>query len=563
MIKCPSIPINGHFTKISWLILNKYFLRQKIFPPILPTKPKPEADRYAPIRTLNTTITMQLIDYSHSFFSVVPPFLALALAVITRRVLLSLGIGILVGVAFLVGGNPVDGLTHLKDMVVGLAWSDGDWSLGKPKILVFLILLGIFTSLLTYSGSNQAFADWAKRHIKNRRGAKMLTACLVFVTFIDDYFHSLAVGAIARPVTDKFKVSRAKLAYILDSTAAPMCVLMPVSSWGASIIATLAGLLVTYKITEYTPMGTFVAMSLMNYYALFALIMVFVVAWFSFDIGSMARFEQAALNEAHDETTVSDATKGRVYALIIPVLALIASTVSAMIYTGAQASETFSILGAFENTDVNTSLVFGGTCGVLAVVLCTLGTIKTADYPKAVWQGAKSMFGAIAILILAWLISTVVGEMHTGDYLSTLVAGNIHPGFLPVILFLLASVMAFATGTSWGTFGIMLPIAAAMAVKVDPSLIIPCMSAVMAGAVCGDHCSPISDTTILSSTGARCNHIDHVTSQLPYALTVAAAAASGYLALGLTKSALLGFGTTGIVLAVLIFLLKDKKRANA
>lgn len=301
---------------------------------------------------------MQLIDYSHSFFSVVPPFLALALAVITRRVLLSLGIGILVGVAFLVGGNPVDGLTHLKDMVVGLAWSDGDWSLGKPKILVFLILLGIFTSLLTYSGSNQAFADWAKRHIKNRRGAKMLTACLVFVTFIDDYFHSLAVGAIARPVTDKFKVSRAKLAYILDSTAAPMCVLMPVSSWGASIIATLAGLLVTYKITEYTPMGTFVAMSLMNYYALFALIMVFVVAWFSFDIGSMARFEQAALNEAHDETAASDATKGRVYALIIPVLALIASTVSAMIYTGAQASETFSILGAFENTDVNTSLVF-------------------------------------------------------------------------------------------------------------------------------------------------------------------------------------------------------------
>lgn len=393
---------------------------------------------------------MQLIDYSHSFFSVVPPFLALALAVITRRVLLSLGIGILVGVAFLVGGNPVDGLTHLKDMVVGLAWADGDWSLGKPKILVFLILLGIFTSLLTYSGSNQAFADWAKRHIKNRRGAKMLTACLVFVTFIDDYFHSLAVGAIARPVTDKFKVSRAKLAYILDSTASPMCVLMPVSSWGASIIATLAGLLVTYKITEYTPMGTFVAMSLMNYYALFALIMVFVVAWFSFDIGSMARFEQAALNEAHDETAASDATKGRVYALIIPVLALIASTVSAMIYTGAQASETFSILGAFENTDVNTSLVFGGTCGVLAVVLCTFGTIKTADYPKAVWQGAKSMFGAIAILILAWLISTVVGEMHTGDYLSTLVAGNIHPGFLPVILFLLASVMAFATGTSWG-----------------------------------------------------------------------------------------------------------------
>ena len=234
-----------------------------------------------------------------------------------------------------------------------------------------------------------------------------------------------------------------------------------------------------------------------------------------------------------------------------------------MIYTGAKASETFSILGAFENTDVNTSLVFGGICGVLAVVLCTPGTIKATDYPKAVWQGMLSMSGAITILILAWLISTVVSEMHTGDYLSTLVADSIHPGFLPVILFLLASVMAFATGTSWGTFGIMLPIAAAMAVKVDPTLIIPCMSAVMAGAVCGDHCSPISDTTILSSTGARCNHIDHVTSQLPYALTVAGAAAAGYLVLGMTKSALLGFGATGIVLAVLIFMLKDKKRTIA
>ncbi len=562
MVKCPPAPADGHFKEINPLISNQYLkIQKKYFRPFCrPTRTVADKNRHPDTYTSHI---MQLIDYSHSFLSVIPPFLALALAVVTRRVLLSLSIGILVGTAFLTGGNPANGLIHLKDMAEGLVRADGEWSLGKLKILIFLILLGIFTSLLTLSGSNQAFADWAKRHIKNRRGAKMLTACLVFVTFIDDYFHSLAVGAIARPVTDKFKVSRAKLAYILDSTAAPMCVLMPVSSWGASIIATLAGLLVTYKITGYTPMGTFVAMSLMNYYALFALIMVFVVAWFSFDIGSMARFEQAALNETHNETAVSDGIEGRVYALIIPVLTLIASTVSAMIYTGAQASETFSILGAFENTDVNTSLVFGGTCGVLAVVLCTLGTIKTADYPKAVWQGAKSMFGAIAILILAWLISTVVGEMHTGDYLSTLVADSIRPGFLPVILFLLASVMAFATGTSWGTFGIMLPIAAAMAVKVEPALIIPCMSAVMAGAVCGDHCSPISDTTILSSTGARCNHIDHVTSQLPYALTVAAAAASGYLALGLTKSALLGFGTTGIVLAVLIFLLKDKKRANA
>lgn len=175
---------------------------------------------------------MQLINYSNSILSIIPAAIALALAIATRRVLLSLGVGIIVGSFLLVGGNPLDALVHLKDMAVSLTWADGDWSLGKPKILLFLVLLGIFTSLLTHSGSNQAFADWAKQHIKGRRGAKLLTACLVFVTFIDDYFHSLAVGAIARPVTDKFKVSRAKLAYILDSTAAPMCVLMPVSSWG-------------------------------------------------------------------------------------------------------------------------------------------------------------------------------------------------------------------------------------------------------------------------------------------------------------------------------------------
>ncbi len=506
---------------------------------------------------------MQLIDYSSSFMSVIPPFLALTLAVITRRVLFSLAIGIIIGVLMLTGGNPINTLTHFKDITVSLVWADGDWSLAKLKILIFLLLLGIFTSLLTYSGSNQAFADWAKKHIQSRRGAKMLTACLVFVTFIDDYFHSLAVGAIARPVTDRFKVSRAKLAYILDSTAAPMCVLMPVSSWGASIIATLAGLLVTYNITEYTPMGTFVAMSAMNYYALFALLMVFFVAYFSFDIGSMGRFEQQALSETHEEQAVSNDSKGRVYALIIPVLVLIFATISAMLYTGAQALDTFSILGAFENTDVNTSLVFGGVLGVLAVLFCTVGTIEAHVYPKAIWEGMKSMFGAISILILAWLISTVVSEMRTGEFLSTLVAGNIHPGFLPVILFTLGSVMAFATGTSWGTFGIMLPIAAAMAVKIDPSLIIPCFSAVMAGAVCGDHCSPISDTTILSSTGAQCNHIDHVTSQLPYALTVAAAAASGYLVLGFTHSALLGFGVTAVVLAVLILVLRSKKTALA
>lgn len=505
---------------------------------------------------------MNLVDYSHSLWSVAPAALALILAIVTRKVLLSLGIGILVG-AFMLPTELLGGFGYLKNIVVALVYEEDAFTFGKLQILLFLLLLGVFTSLLTYSGSNQAFANWAKKHIKDRRGAKLLTACLVFVTFIDDYFHSLAVGAIARPVTDKFKVSRAKLAYILDSTAAPMCVLMPVSSWGASIIATIGGLLATYSITEYTAMSAFISMSAMNFYAIFSLILVFVVAYSSFDIGSMARFERMALVAESTESEQTTENKGRVYALILPIFVLIATTVASMIYTGAEALETFSLLGAFENTNVNLSLVIGGSAGVLAVILCTLGLIKAEDYPKAIWVGCKSMFGAIAILTLAWLISSVVKDMHTGDYLSTLVAGNIDPAFLPAILFILATTMAFATGTSWGTFGIMLPIAAGMAVNVDPTLLIPCMSAVMAGAVCGDHCSPISDTTILSATGAQCNHMDHVTSQLPYAILVATASAIGYLALGFTHSAVIGFGVTGAIIAAVMIVLKLKNQPRS
>ncbi|AKO45486.1 Na+/H+ antiporter NhaC family protein [[Haemophilus] ducreyi] len=504
---------------------------------------------------------MNLVDYSNSLLSVIPTGLALILATLTRKVLLSLGIGILVG-AFMLAPGLIDSLVYLKNIVIGLVYTEDSFSLGKLQIIIFLLLLGIFTAFLNYSGSNQAFANWAKQRIKTRRSAKLLTASLAFVTFIDDYFHSLAVGAIARPVTDKFGISRAKLAYILDSTAAPMCVLMPVSSWGASIIATIGGLLATYSITEYTAISAFASMSVMNYYALFALIMVFIVAYTSFDLSSMARFERRALAHKRQVENGNDGVQGRVYALIIPILVLITTTVASMLYTGSQALDTFSLLAAFENTNVNLSLVIGGFAGVLAVVLCTLGLIKPADYLKAVWFGCQSMFGAIAILLFGWLISSIVKDMHTGDYLSTLVSGNIHPGFLPAILFVLGTIMAFATGTSWGTFGIMLPIAAGMAVNVGPNLLVPCLSAVMAGAVCGDHCSPISDTTILSSTGAQCNHMDHVTSQLPYVLLVATGALVGYLVVGFTQSALLGFISTAIVLAILIIILKMKKSAK-
>lgn len=509
---------------------------------------------------------MNLVDYSSSLLSVVPALIALLLAIATRRVLISLSLGIIVGALMLSDGNVLDAVLYLKNSVVSLLYKGGEegFNSNNINIILFLILLGILTSLLSVSGANQAFANWAQEKVKGRRGAKLMAACLVFVTFIDDYFHSLAVGAIARPVTDKFKVSRAKLAYILDSTAAPMCVLMPISSWGAYIITLIAGLLATHSITGYTPLGAFVTMSAMNFYAIFSILMVFFVAYFSFDIGSMTRFEHNAMSQEEKSSEQRGSSEAGVRDLVLPILALIIGTVTMMLKTGGDAlvesGNPFTILGAFENTTVGISLVTGGVASIIVLTLCLLTRrhISVGDYMKAYGSGVKMMSGAILILFFAWTINGVVSDMQTGKYLSSLVAGNISPAFLPAILFVLASAMAFSTGTSWGTFGIMLPIGAAMAMHSDPSLIIPCLSAVMAGAVCGDHCSPVSDTTILSSTGAQCNHMDHVLSQLPYALLVAAASVIGYLVVGFTESGLLGFITAGITMLVLIMLFKAK-----
>ena len=506
---------------------------------------------------------MELIDFSSSVWSIIPALLAIVLAITTRRVLVSLSAGIIVGALMLGGWNIGSSFSYLSSNVISLVYADGAIN-SNMNIVLFLLLLGVLTALLTVSGSNRAFAEWAQNRIKGRRGAKLLAASLVFVTFIDDYFHSLAVGAIARPVTDRFKVSRAKLAYILDSTAAPMCVMMPVSSWGAYIITLVGGLLATYSITEYTPIGAFVAMSSMNFYAIFSIIMVFFVAYFSFDIASMAHHEKLALEDSENELEEETGAKGHVRNLVLPILVLIISTVSMMIYTGADAlaadGKEFSILGAFENTVVGTSLVFGGTCSILISTLLIIidRQVSIPEYARSWITGIKSMASAIAILFFAWTINKVVGDMQTGKYLSSLVSGNIPMQFLPVILFILGSAMAFSTGTSWGTFGIMLPIAAAMAANAAPELLLPCLSAVMAGAVCGDHCSPVSDTTILSSTGAKCNHIDHVTTQLPYAATVATATAIGYIVVGFTYSGLAGFAATAVSLFLIVFAVKKR-----
>ncbi|PKF79483.1 Na+/H+ antiporter [Vibrio sp. vnigr-6D03] len=524
---------------------------------------------------------MNLLDFASSPLSLLPPLVALGLAIITRRVLVSLGMGIFLGGLLITDYSIADSIKYIWDKVYGVVIETNEVTVDGVKveesslnswnmsIVAFLLLLGMMTALLTLSGGTRAFAEWAQSRVKSKRGSKLLAAFLGVFIFVDDYFNSLAVGAISRPVTDRFYVSRSKLAYILDSTAAPMCVLMPASSWGAYIMTIIGGILVTHGLTDYSSaLSAYVNMVPMNFYAVFALLMVFAVVWFQLDVGPMRKKEIEASqgmgfddannqssSELSEDLDISESEKGRVADLIMPIVALILATIFFMLYTGAESltesGKEFDLLGAFENTDVGASLCYGGLIG-LATALITVfrQKIELSQIARTLWIGAGSMFGAILILFFAWTIGSVIGDLKTGTYLSSLVQGNISVHWLPVILFLLSGLMAFSTGTSWGTFGIMLPIAGDIAGATDLALMLPMLSAVLAGSVFGDHCSPISDTTILSSTGARCNHIDHVATQLPYALSVALVSCVGFVVLGMTSSILFSFAAASVTFAV-------------
>ncbi|WP_417618205.1 Na+/H+ antiporter NhaC family protein [Oceanisphaera sp.] len=506
---------------------------------------------------------MELHPFIQSYWSLLPPLLAIVLAITTHRVLLSLGFGIILATLLLQQFNPLTAVTHLASNIGALFWSDNAINEWNVNILLFLLLLGCIISMLSRVGATLAFAEWAQQRIKNRRQAKVMTGLLVFVFFIDDYFHSLSVGTICRPVTDRFNISRAKLAYLLDSTAAPVCVLMPISSWGAYIIALVGGILASHGLTGHSALGAFLVMGSMNFYAVFTLLMVLLVIKGGWDLGAMARHEQEALAgnlfDAGKGTPpgVADTSvkAGRVSDLLLAIGTLTLVTVVALLVTGAQAltdSQTpFGLLAALENTDVGRSLVLGGVAGLLVCAYAMIRhRVSASDWLHTLAVGIKGMLPAIYILLFAWTIAGLIGELKTGQYLASLVQQSIPLFMLPAILFLLAGIMAFATGTSWGTFGIMLPLAADMTMAIDAQLLLPGMSAVMAGAVFGDHCSPISDTTILSSTGASCHHIDHVITQLPYALSIAVVSVVGYLALGYTASV-----TMGLAAAIACFML--------
>lgn len=510
-----------------------------------------------------------------TIYSIIPAILMLVLVLLTRRVLLSLGAGIIVGALFIHDFAIWPSIKEIWSVFYEIFISDGSLNVGNLLLLGFLLLLGSMTAFLQASGGSKAFGDWIIQRVKTRRGAQLSTAALGVMIFIDDYFNSLAVGQIARPMTDRHHISRAKLAYYIDSTSAPVTVMSPISSWGAYIIGILASLFATHQFYEFQPLEAFVKMIPLNLYALAALLLVFLVAYFNVDIGPMKVHERRAVKDKdpvgpNNQKIPGDLSDmfsphehGKVYHLVIPIVVLIVVTISMMVVTGIwETTGEVTIFSIFANTNVNLSLFTGG---ILAVLISFIFHLQQKRPRAKTWrifvEGFKTMLPAIYILLLAWMIGSIIGTLKTGEYLAALVeSSNISPAFLPLLFFLIASLMSLATGTSWGTFGIMLPIAIETALVSDVNLLLPTLAAVLAGSVFGDHCTPISDTTILSSTGAGVNHIDHVMTQLPYAITAAIAAGLGYTVIGFTEQFILGVVLTLFLIILFTVFIKIRMK---
>ncbi|WP_303966679.1 Na+/H+ antiporter NhaC family protein [Sporosarcina ureae] len=515
-----------------------------------------------------------------TWVSILPPIIAIVMVLATRRVLLSLGAGIVTAALLLANFAPFETLKGVWRAMTVSFW-DGGLNTYNIFIMLFLLLLGVITAFVSLSGGSAAFARWAVTRIRTKRGAKLLTMALGIAIFVDDYFNALAVGQIARPITDQHKISRAKLAYFIDSTSAPICVVSPISSWGAFLIGQLALILGTTAAVSYSPLTAFIMMAPMNFYVIATLSMVFFFAWTNNDFFEMKKHEDRAMNEGElfDQNKeipgqlkeeFPEHTHGKVRDLVAPIVTLIVVTLGMMIYTGYKEAGIFDIWAIFENTDVPFSLVIGGTTATLLAMLLYILQMKENETASVSWMGrafvsgVKAMMPAILILIFAWGLTELIASLDTGLFLSTMVEQlNIPVAFLPVLIFVLAGLMAFSTGTSWGSFGILMPIAGTIMVNAAPELLLPALAAVLAGAVFGDHCSPISDTTILSSTGAGCNHMDHVSTQLPYALVAASVSAIGYIVLGITGSVWIGLVAVIIILIVLFtyWSAKGKQRA--
>ncbi|MGY0692571.1 Na+/H+ antiporter NhaC family protein [Virgibacillus sp. FSP13] len=514
----------------------------------------------------------------NTIWSLVPPILAIIMVLLTKRVLLSLGVGI-VASAFFIGSFHVgESLGLVWEAFKGVFVDGGAVNTWNVYILLFVLMLGVLTAFVSIMGGTKAFGDWMIRRVKTRAGAQIMTMVLGVIVFVDDYFNSLTVGQVARPVTDKHRVSRAKLAYIVDSTSAPVCVIAPVSSWGAYIIGILGTVLAAQSVTGHTAFGAFLQIIPMNFYVWSALGVVLIIAIRQVDFGPMKIHEERAIQtgevldpankEAVDtESNLPTSDSGKIRDLVVPIVVLFVATLVAIYLNGFGAVEgDKTLINIFGSADVSVALLYGGLIGLAVTFTLFLahifnGKLTPKHFGIGLFEGIKSMLPGFTILIFAWAIVFLIGELGTGEYLAGVVDNaNISLVFLPFIMFIIAGFIAFSTGTSWGSFGILLPIAGEIAAVADVSLILPMLASVLAGAVFGDHCSPISDTTILSSAGSSCHHIDHVTTQIPYALVAAGIAGVGYIVLGVFGNVWLGL--LAVIIGLVLFFLFAKRLDN-
>ena len=499
-------------------------------------------------------------------WALVPPLVAIILALITKEVYSSLFVGIVTGALFYANFNPgMAYQTMVKDGFISSVASDYN-----AGILIFLVVLGVIVVLMNRAGGSQAYGEWAARKIKTRKGAILATSALGALIFVDDYFNCLTVGSVMRPVTDKNKVSRAKLSYIIDATAAPICMIAPISSWAAAITGVIED--------EGLEMGMsgfemFLRAIPYNLYSLLTIAMVIVITLVGLDFGLMKKHEDNAkkgdLYTTPDRPYANAAetvTKpnSKIMDLILPIIILIALCILGMVWTGG-IFEGANIINAFADCDASLGLSLGSILALVVIVIFYLvrKSLTFKECMAAIPEGFKSMVPAILILVFAWTLSSMTGLLGADVFVSELFNGQAAglKWALPAIVFVVALFLAFSTGTSWGTFTILLPIVLKLGLDTDFMMI--ATSACLAGAVCGDHCSPISDTTIMASTGGQCNHINHVSTQLPYALTVAAISFVGYIVAGLFKNLVLTWAVVAVIFTVFVIVMKIRTKGEA
>jgi tetracycline resistance efflux pump len=507
----------------------------------------------------------------NSFVSLLPPIVTIGLAIWTKRIFVSLGVGVALGSVLLNEWDVVGAITDVFAIAGGLIYAEGALT-EEVYLLFFVLMLGVLTCYIHVLGGAKAFTEWAAKRVRSRFQAQLLPIFMGFIIFFDDAFSSLVAGNVSRPLTDRYRVSRAKLAYLVDSTAAPVIILVPVSGWAAFISTVLAGIMVNLNVDRYSGYEAFLLTIPTNYYAITALVLVVAAAYFGLNLGSMRRHEERAVEqgvlvdeskgsvpgEASGDLPARD--DGKVGDLVWPVVTLLGVTVAMAMWLGITRTEgSVTAMRILTNTDVIFSLavaVFIAT----AVALAKLLRKASADLaPKGFITGIKSMVPAAGLVFLAWMTAEIMGELGVGEYLGGLIEGTALLVLLPAVLFVLAAFIAFSIGSTFGTFGVMLPIGAQIAVAGgSESLLIPVFGAVLAGSIFGDHTSPLSDTTILSSIGSGIQLVEHVTTQMPYALLAGLASTIGYVFLGITESLLLGLVTALVALAVGVAMLKRR-----